>query len=90
MPFVGCTGPGVQAIDNRIEFFLAVDGQVRSFWQVLTQQAVNIFAGAPLSGTMRVAEVDPHAGIGSQVGMACHFLALAIGQALAQRRTYGH
>jgi hypothetical protein len=84
-----CTGPGVEAIGNRIELFLAVEGQDRSLWQVLPQQAVGIFAGAPLLETMRVEEVDPHAGIGIQVGMACHFLALVIGQALAQRRTDG-
>jgi hypothetical protein len=38
---------------------------------------------------MRVAEVDAYARVGSQFGMPCHFIALVIGQALAQRRTDG-
>ena len=53
---MGCTGSGVQAIGNRIELFLAVDGQVRALWQVLTQQAVGVLTGAALPGTMRVAD----------------------------------
>lgn len=61
---MGCMGPGVEAVGNRIEPFPAVDGQVRSLWQVLTQQAVGVFAGATLPGTMRVAVVDTQAGIG--------------------------
>jgi hypothetical protein len=81
--------PRIQTISNGIELFLAIDRQVRSLGQILTQQAVGVLTGAPLPGTMRVAEVDAHAGVGRQFGMAGHFLSLVIGQALAQRRTDG-
>jgi hypothetical protein len=81
--------PRIQTISNGIELFLAIDRQVRSLGQILTQQAVGVLTRATLPGTMRVAEVDAHAGVGRQFGMAGHFLSLVIGQALAQRRTDG-
>ena len=81
--------PRIEAVSNGIELFLAIDRQVRALGQILTQQAVGVLAGAALPGAMRVAEINAHAGVGRQVGMPCHLLALVVGQALAQRRTDG-
>ncbi len=40
--------PGVQAVGDSVELFLAVDAQVRALGQVLAQQAVGVLAGATL------------------------------------------
>ena len=58
------TGPRIEAVGNGIELFLAIDRQVRSLGKILTQQGVGVLTGAALPGTMRVAEVDAHAGVG--------------------------
>lgn len=68
-----CAWPRIQAVSNGIELFLAIDRQVRSLGQILTQQAVDILTGAALPGAMWIAEVDAYAGVGRQFGMASHF-----------------
>jgi hypothetical protein len=78
-------GPLVETLGDRIELFLAVDGQVGALRQVLAQEAVGVLAGPALPGAMRVAEVDLDPGLGGQLGMARHLLPLVIGQGLAQR-----
>ena len=60
--------PRIEAVSNGIELFLAIDRQVRSLGQILTQQAVGVLTGAALPGTMWIAEVDAHAGVGRQFG----------------------
>ncbi len=37
---------------------IAIDGQVRSFREVLPQRQVGVFVGVMLPGTMRITEVD--------------------------------
>ena len=51
-------GPLVEAFRDRIEFFLAVDGQVRPLGEVLAQETVGVLARSPFPGAMGVAEVD--------------------------------
>jgi hypothetical protein len=52
-------GPLVETVSDRIELFLAVDGQVGALRQVLAQEAVGVLAGPPLPGAMRVAASRP-------------------------------
>ena len=78
--------PLVEAFRDRIKFFLAVDGQVRTLRQVLAQEAVGVLAGPSLPGAMGVAEVDLDPGLGGQLGMARHLLPLVVGQRLAHGR----
>jgi hypothetical protein len=78
-------GSMVKAIGDRIEFVLAVDRQIGALGQVLAQQAVGVLTGAALPGAVRIAEVNLHAGGGSEFAMAGHLLALVVGEALAQR-----
>jgi len=47
-------------------------------------QPVGVLADAALPGAVRNAEVDPHAGVGGQLGVPGQLLALFVGQALAQ------
>src|SRR5260370_26184342 len=84
MKRVRSTRSAVEAVGDRIEFVLAVDREVGAFGQVLTQQSVGILAGAALPRTVWIAEVDLHAGGGTEILMTGHFLALVIGEALAQ------
>jgi hypothetical protein len=49
--------PDVQAVGDSVEFVLTVDREVRAFRKLLAQQAVGVFAGAALPGTVRVAKV---------------------------------
>lgn len=52
--------PDIQLIGNRIQLFLAVDRQVRTFGQILADQAVDVFVAAALPGAVRIAEADRH------------------------------
>jgi hypothetical protein len=63
---VGCTGSRIQAIGNRIQLFVTIDGQVRAFWQVLKQQVGGMFANAALPRTRRVAKVDTYVPIAAR------------------------
>lgn len=76
--------PAIQTVGNGIEFILTVDRKVRAFGQILSQQPVGVFAGAPLPWTVRVAEVHFHAGRGGELFMSRHFFALVVGEALPQ------
>ncbi len=46
-----------------------VEGKIAAFGEVLTQQPVGVLVRATLPGTVRVAEVDRHAGRGSDLGV---------------------
>src|SRR5437899_11899749 len=54
--------------------------EVRSLWQILTQQAIGVFVAATLPGTVRMSEVDFDAGFFSQFRMLCHFAPLVISE----------
>src|SRR5258707_9953563 len=84
MKSMGGTRSAVEAVGDGIEFVLTVDREVRALWQILTQQPVGVLTGAALPGTVRIAEVHAHAGGGAELLMAGHFLALVVGEALAQ------
>ena len=66
--------PGVQAVGDFVEMFLAVDAQVRAIGQVLAQQAVRVLAGAALPRPVRVTEVHRDARSSRQILVACEFL----------------
>ncbi len=76
----------VQTIGDPIELGLAEHAEVGALGHVLAKRAVGVLARASLPGAVRVAEVDLHAGLCTQIGVAGHLLALVIGEAFAQRR----
>src|ERR1700677_5086487 len=78
------TRPAIEAIGDAIKVILAVDREVSTLRQILAQQAVGVLAGATLPGAVGVAEIDPHAGSGSEFLVARHFLALVIREGLSQ------
>ena len=78
--------PGVQAVGDSVELFLAVDAQVRALGQVLAQQAVRVLAGAALPRAVRITEVHRHARSSRQILVACQLLALVVRQDPAARR----
>ena len=53
--------PLVEAIGDRLELLLAVEGQVRALRQVLSEEPMGVLAGAALPGAMGVAagDLDP-------------------------------
>ncbi len=46
----------VDLVGNLIELLMAVDRQIRAFWQVLAHQSISALIGAALSGAVRVAD----------------------------------
>jgi len=75
----------VEQVGNGIELFLAVHRKVRALGQELADQPVGVLARAALPGAVRVTEVHHHAGVGRQLAVAHHLLALVVGQCLAHR-----
>ena len=75
--------PAIERASDIVEVFLGVHGQVGALGQELAQQAVGVLAGAALPGAMRVTEIDGHAGLSGQFGVARHLLTLVVGQAQA-------
>ena len=75
----------VHAVGDGIEFFLAVDGQVRALGQVLAQQPVGVLARAALPWAVGVAEIHAHAGRPGQISVPSHLPALVVGQRLSHR-----
>jgi hypothetical protein len=55
--------------------------------QLQTQQTIGVLTGAALPRAVRITEVHAHAGGGAELLMAGHFLALVVGEALAQGRS---
>jgi hypothetical protein len=51
----------VEAVGDLVEIALAIDRQVDALGQILPDEAVEVFAGWPLPGAVRIAEVDRHA-----------------------------
>ena len=51
------TRPGVEAVGDGIEIFLAVDAQIGALGQVLAQETIGVLAGAALPWAVWVAEV---------------------------------
>ena len=74
--------PAVQAVGDHVEFVLTVEREVGAFRQILAQQPVGVLANSALLGTVRIAEVRPHAGGGGKLLMARHFFTLVVGKAL--------
>ena len=72
VPVVRSARPGVEAVGDAIEFFLAEDAEVCALWQVLPNQAVGVLASATLARAVRVAEVDLHAWLRGQVNVSRH------------------
>ena len=77
--------PLVETFRDCIELFLAVESEVRTLWEVLSEEAVSVLAGPSLPGATGVAAVDLDPGLGGQLGMARHLFALVIGQRWAHR-----
>lgn len=48
----------IQLIGNRIQMFLAVDRQVRTFGQILADQAADVLVAATQPRAVRITEVD--------------------------------
>src|SRR5690606_889982 len=78
----------VQFVGNRIQLLLAVFRQIRPLGQVLPDQSVDVLVATTLPGTVRVAEVDRHAGLLGDLRMACHLPSLVVGHALARRQRH--
>ena len=70
VPVMRSARPGVEALGDAIELFLAEYAEVCTLGQVLPEQAVGVLAGAALRGAVWVAEVDLHACLGGQVDVA--------------------
>ena len=77
--------PGVQAIGDGVELFLAVGAEIRALGKVLAQQSVRVLTGAALPRAVRVTEVHRHARSGGQLLVAAQLLALVVGEASAHR-----
>ena len=60
------SGPLIQLLRNPVELGLRMCREIRALREVLPQQAVRIFVGAPLPGALRVTEIDRHLGIDRQ------------------------
>lgn len=71
--------PLVEAIGDRLELLLAVEGQVRALRQVLSEEPMGVLAGAALPGALGVAAGDLDSGLSGQFGMARQLLPLVIG-----------
>ena len=62
-PIAECpAGPGVALARNRIQLRLGVAGEVSPLRQVLAQQTIGVLVRPALPRTVRVAEIDLHAG----------------------------
>jgi hypothetical protein len=68
--------PVVEGSRDRVELVLVVAGQVGPLREVLAQQPVRVLIGAPLPGTVWVAEVDRDAGFDAQLSVLGHLGAL--------------
>jgi hypothetical protein len=58
------SGSMVEAPCNVIEVSLRVCGEISSFWQELSEEAVRVFIGAALPRGMRVGEKDAQSHLG--------------------------
>ena len=59
--------------DNRLQFRRAHLTEIGSFWEEVTDQAIDLFVGAPLPGRMRMSEIDVHRLVLTEVSMRGHF-----------------
>ena len=59
-------------------------GQVGAFGEVLAQQAVGVFVGAPLPWAVWVTEVDLEPGVDAELGVLGHLGALVPGERVAE------
>ena len=50
----------IQAQGDSIQVSLREAGEVRTFREILPQQAIRVFVGATLPWTLRIAEIDLH------------------------------
>ena len=79
------SGAVVEAGGDGVEIVLAERGKGHGFGEILTQQAVGVLVGTALPRRVRVGEEDAHGGGEGQALVVGHFLALVVGQRLAQR-----
>ena len=57
-PPEGFSRSRVEGCGNGCDRLCAVGAQVRALWEVLAQQSIGVFVGAPLPGALGIAEVD--------------------------------
>ena len=79
------SGAIVEAGGDGVEIVLAEGGKGHALGEILTQQAVGVLVGTALPRCVRVGEENAHAGGEGQPLVVGHFLALVVGQRLAQR-----
>jgi hypothetical protein len=77
---VGLSWSLVEFVGDEVEVGFAEWGVVGSSWEVLAEQPIGVFHGAPLPGAVWVAEVDGHSGVDPEPGMLCQFGSLVPGQ----------
>ena len=74
------SGTCVKFSSNIIERLLREDGKIRALWQILTQQAIGIFALSTLPRAVRMSEVNLDASVFSQFRLLRHSAALVISE----------
>ena len=78
----------VQPMRDGVQLALRVPRQVRALGQVLAQQAIRVFVGAPLPRAIRIRKEDPDREPLGQALMLSHLFPSIVGQGLPQQRGY--
>ena len=76
----------IECVFDGGELLVADETQVHAFRKELADQAIGVFVGAALPGTVRVAEEDVHVELGAQRLVQRHLRALVIRHRLSQAR----
>jgi hypothetical protein len=71
---------GVEHHGDVVELVLGEEAEVLSCWQVLTEQAVDVFVDAPFPWASWVCEVDFQVCLLAERTMLGHFAALVVGE----------
>lgn len=80
---MGFAGAFVDLGCDGVKFFLRIAGEVRAFGEILADEAVRIFVGATLPGSVRVGEVDGEIEICCDIFVHRHFTTAIIGERLS-------
>lgn len=75
---------GIEAPGDLVKLTLAVHAQVRAFWQVLPDQAIDVLIASTLPWAVRVGKVNLQSRAFSQLLVQRHLLTLVVCQRLAQ------